>query len=47
MLTQILRGKKLQKFPDLIKNVKLIVEFSDCIIQAKDLISYHFLVDEN
>ena len=39
-LTQTLRKLKLSQFPDIIKNVKLLVEFSDCILQAKDLISY-------
>ena len=39
-LTQTLRKLKLSQFPDIIKNIKLLVEFSDCILQAKDLISY-------
>lgn len=39
-LTQTLREFKLAQLPDIIKNVKLLVEFSDCILQAKDLISY-------
>ena len=29
------------------QNLKLIVEFSDCILQAEDLLNYNIIIDDN
>ena len=29
------------------KNLQLIIEFSDCIIQGKDLLNYDIVIDED
>lgn len=39
-LTKTLRERKLLQFPELMKNVQFIIEFTDCILRARDLMSY-------
>ena len=29
------------------QNLKLIIEFSDCILQAEDLLNYNIIIDDN
>ena len=35
------------KIPEVMKNLKLIIEFSDCLVEAKDLLSYDMVIDED
>jgi hypothetical protein len=43
-----LRSKRLISFPQAIaKNLVVLVEFTDCIIQARDLLSYDVVVDDD
>jgi len=46
-LTQVLREHRLLRFPESIKTMPVVIEFSDCIIQARDLMSYHIILDED
>ena len=46
-LPKILQEKKLSQFPELVNKVQLVVEFTDCIVMARDLLSYHIVVDED
>ena len=42
-----IRAKRLRQFPEVMKNLQVIIEFSDCIIQAKDLLEYDIVIDED
>ena len=33
--------------PVLMNQLRIIIEYSDCIIQAKDLVQYEVLIDDN
>lgn len=37
----------LLQFPEIMKHLQLIIEFSDCIIQGKDLINFDIVIDED
>ena len=39
--------KRLLQFPEIMKNLQLVIEFSDCIIQGKDLLNYEIVIDED
>lgn len=42
-----IRESRLLRFPEIMKNLQLIIEFSDCIIQGKDLLNYDIVIDED
>ena len=50
-MTQVgaaLREKRLISFPECIpKDLVVLVEFTDCILQAKDLLTYDVVVDDD
>lgn len=35
------------QFPQIMKQLQLIIEFSDCIIQGTDLINFDIVIDED
>ena len=41
------REKRLLQFPEIMKNLQLVIEFSDCIIQGRDLLNYEIVIDED
>ena len=42
-----LQQEAMLKIPEVMKNLKLIIEFSDCLVEAKDLLSYDMVIDED
>jgi hypothetical protein len=46
-LATVLRHFNLVRFPVIMKNLRVLIEYSDCILQANDLISYHIIQDDN
>ena len=46
-VAETLRQNYLKQFPEVMKNLQLIIEFSDCIIQGKDLLDYDIVIDED
>ena len=40
-------SKHMLQFPEVMKHLQLIIEFSDCILQGKDLLSYDIVIDED
>jgi len=45
-LKGVLLGMGLKLFPLFMKDTKVIIEFSDCILQAVDLFNYSIVLDE-
>jgi len=42
-----MKKKCLLQFPEIMKNLQLIIEFSDCIVQGKDLLNFDIISDED
>ena len=41
------QSSRLLQFPEVMQNLKLIIEFSDCILQAEDLLNYKIIIDDD
>ena len=46
-VAQQVQDRRLLQFPEIMKNLQLIIEFSDCIIQGKDLLNFEIVIDED
>ena len=42
-----IKAKRLLQFPELMKNLQVVIEFKDCIIQAQDLLNFDFITDDD
>ena len=42
-----IKAKRLLQFPELMKNLQVVIEFKDCIIQARDLLNFDFITDDD
>ena len=41
------RQSRLLQFPQIMKNLQLIIEYSDCIVQGNDLLNFEIVIDED
>ena len=46
-VAKTVKDKYLRQFPEVMKSLQLIIEFSDCIIQGRDLLDYDIVIDED
>ena len=46
-VAKTIKDKYLRQFPEVMKSLQLIIEFSDCIIQGRDLLDYDIVIDED
>ena len=46
-LQTVLKQFNLTKFPQMMKNLRVLIEFNDCIIQANDFLTHQIISDDN